>query len=304
MGDFDLFTNEHVRNYFELKRNGQYEKALQELQIAADENDGQGLFIMGRVYPEKDDIYYKRSALAKCTWGIFFDAVYHYRGNGSYCTTIGEAFATGDNYIRGIILFDGYGSFNKNEESGREYMRKACNQNNPFAIEHVVRHYVFGHDDEYAYWVKRGAELGIPRCQWIYADTTRKFVEWYTKASLQKFEPAMNYLAHCYWNGNDCKQNRRKAIKLIIECKQDIDTVRLWLKQTTSMPELFVFGRELRNRYRNYIDAEYAIQVYQDSIENTQRAVFCFLLCAKEFLIKDVRLIIAKMIWEFREDPE
>jgi hypothetical protein len=69
MGDFDIFTNIHCRNYFELKRKGQMKEALKELQLGCDEEDGQSLYVMAFKKIPKEYLY--RSAIANCPWGMY-----------------------------------------------------------------------------------------------------------------------------------------------------------------------------------------------------------------------------------------
>lgn len=314
MGDFDLFTNIHVRNYFELKRSGEYEKALQELQIACDQEDGQGWYIIGRIREDND--YYQRSALAGCPWGMIQYALSNHKVFNKY---IEKAFSTGDNFAQSLCYLNGYGNRNVNIAFAIDSMRKACKQNNPFVIDVLLLH--FQHDighQEYTYWLKHGAKLGIPGCLCKMGERydyyKKEYFEWHLKAHLQKYNLSTDAIAKCYYYGGNesCKLNKLKGIKLAIEADCYDYLVCCWLKETNHLQALFVFGRELlrhemarirvdRNQYN--ISAN-PIRIYQESIDKARRAVFCFLLCSRGFLVKDVRQMIGKMIWKFRKDPE
>jgi hypothetical protein len=315
MGDFELFTNPHVRNYFELKRSDQYKKALAELQIACDQGDGQAFYIMGQI--KKDDDYYRYSALAGCPWGALEYALINIIGfKAGHCK---KAFETGDDFVQGLCYLYGYANINKNRELAFYSIRKACKQNNPFAIDVIVLQF---QDDigyqEYMYWVKHGAELGIPRCLYRMGEChkyyAKEHVEYHLKAHLQNYRPSSETIARCYYYGGNelCKQDKRKGIKIVIRAGYREGIIHRWLEETINLQELFVFGRELSRHEnvrialdrRQYNITVNPIRIYQESIDKAQKAVFCFVLCSKSFLVKDIRQMIGKMIWKFRKDPE
>lgn len=321
MGDFDLFKNIHVRNYYELKRNGQYEKALAELQIACDEEDGQGLYVMSEhVYKTTQNLelsgqFVRRSAEAKCPWGMFMHGYQN-------CTKLNEknkwyklAYDTGDKYIMGKCLYHGY--LPQNRQLGIEYLQQACAENNPFAFEMILDSYDIS-EDQYLQLAKRGAYLGIPKCQLVVAgqefDLKKKF-EWYVKGHLQKFQRSTNSLAYAYLIGAGCKVDTTKGAKLLIESGDDIRIHSRLHNQVIDLKELIVYGKafKINAKLRNNIIVYHggddtmvnkAIDLYDEIIIKTKKMCFYFLLCTKQVLVKDVCVLIAKMIWEFREDLE
>ena len=317
MGDFDLFTNLHVRNYFELKRSGEYKKALAELQIACDQGDGQAFYIMGKI--KNNDDYYQGSALAGCPWGLLEYALINIIGwKGGYSKM---AFETGDDFVQGLCYLNGYGDvINKDRVLALYSIRKACKQNNPFAIEVICLQF---QDDigyqEYMYWLKHGAKLGIPRCLYRMGEWNnyykKEHVEYHLKAHLQNYTPSSEAIARCYYYGENesYKQDRRKGIKIGIQAGYRNSLIYRWLQETINLQELFVFGRELsrRENVRIALDRHQynvtvnPILIYQESMDKARQAVFCFLLCSsKGFLVKDIRQMIGKMVWKFRKDPE
>jgi tetratricopeptide (TPR) repeat protein len=271
-------------------------EALKELQIACNEEDGQALYLMGKIEGGRKD-FFKRSALAGCPWGMFEYGYFEKKW-------IQRAFDTQDPYVQAWCYNQG-DIVPKNMDLFYKLIHQAIRRDYIFVFTHpsVTNTKI----------LERGVYLGDADCMYELSKIKEKgkFNLCYG-AYLQGHKKASLAIANYYFQTKDFV----KAAKLFIKCNsiENIYKVIFATKKTEDeeLQEMFIYGKLLRfsklaiydfNRLCVGLPVFNYLRVYNESTYKTLISLLCFLWCVKDTLPKDVRQKIGRLIWKTRKDP-
>lgn len=120
------------------------------------------------------------------------------------------------------------------------------------------------------------------------------------KAALQKITYGMQRLVRRYEFGYGCKKNFVKAAKYWIQLN-NIRKIQIRLQSGwISLTEQYMYGKWMVFN-QDKIQDQSCIDVYKRVYASAQKAVICWLLISKEYICKDIRVYIGKLIWKSRK---
>jgi TPR repeat protein len=214
--------------------------------------------------------WYKKSAEGGCSWGQAVVALYY---NG------------------------GYGFIAQDEDLRREWLEKAAKQNNPWALAELGRDFEHDQDnrDQYLAYLTAAGELG-----WQSAKRALGF--YWTKID---FRRSVIWHARGEWHGfGYCLEDAQLALEkgMTEELACDFDQLCYTLGWG-------IYWHYFRTKHWS-IEAETVkafgnrcLDYYCSCVEWQQKSIFAFLLCWNQTVgVKDVGVMIAKTVWEGRED--
>jgi hypothetical protein len=201
----------------------------------------------------------------------------------------------------GIFFEDGYGYFVEVDEKVYvEWLEKAANQNNPKAM-HLL-----------GYWFR------------YEGNDEKKVVSYYRTAAELGWKFSMNYLAQMFKHGRGCEKDLRQAAIWSAKGDSDLFWNTLWTARVAVEDETtedldcnfnqlcyslgwgLYWYRHDSEKWNNDEQKAFdnrCLDYYCLCVELQQKSIFTFLWCWNQTAgVKDVGVLIAKEVWEERED--
>lgn len=316
----EFVENENLRKALLLRKEGNPE-ALTYLNRACDEGDGKAWYFKGRAYQqsgfflesdfEQASICFRKSSILGCPWGTAEVARSYGRMDPKRDAAFELVRKSKDEFA--CALYYSYDMVDKNMEF-TNLVHSAQKGN-------MVAQYLLYFLDENLNWLEMAAWNGEPCAQkklgfeYKMAGDYEKAFYWSLKAAKQNNHSATVYVAKVYRNGDGCKISPRLSAFYMLKSK-NIKEIRFalrqnaYLKNSDRLQELFVYGKSLKfNPYLvDCIGEEWCLQsirIYDESTIAARQAALCFLLFFRrhKVLSKDVQRIIAKLVYDSRENP-